>query len=548
MIENIILIAFSITTPMIILKNVIKNCKNRKKLKCILNENKYEIVTYVAMVIGFAIRLINLEKMPNGLIPDEASAGYEAFSILNYGTDRWGKSIPVFLISWGSGQNALYTYLLIPFIKVLGLTKFAIRLPMALVSCASIIAMYFLLKNIFNKKIATIGAIFLAICPWHIMKARYGLESNIFPNIVLFAVLFMVLGIKKEKINIFYIGWALLGISAYSYGTSYFFITIFTISTLIFLLIKRKIKFKEALIATLIAFVIALPIVIMILINIFDLPEIKIFCFTIPRLFINRFEGNCSIFSSSFITNSINNIKESVKILMLQDGNFLWGLTYWYSMPLFFIGIYEAIVKNKKYSITNGIMNIWFLASVLLLFLVTPGIIRINIIMIPIIYYIILGLNVIIELNKDKKWILIVFSIIIVASFICFVYSYFTTKYEGPEFVEEVQEVIKYVDSLENKNIYLEYNFKEPYIYILFYTRKNPEEFYSTVEYFYDIKTREFENAKHFDNYYFYIPKEIEQNESNVYVVSYNTYEKLNIDKENYKKTYFKRYIVLERK
>ena len=206
MIENIIIIVFSIIMPVFILNNTIRDCKKKKKIKNILKENKYELITYFAMVVGFIIRLINLEKMPNGLIPDEASAGYEAFSILNYGTDRLGKSYPVFLISWGSGQNALYTYLLIPFIKILGLTKFAVRLPMAIVSCISIIAMYYLLKNIFNKKIATIGVTFLAICPWHIMKARYGLESNIFPNVVLFAILFMVLEIKKEKMRTFYFG------------------------------------------------------------------------------------------------------------------------------------------------------------------------------------------------------------------------------------------------------------------------------------------------------------------------------------------------------
>lgn len=546
MIENIIIIALSIIMPLFILNNAIRDCKKGKKIKNILQENKYELITYFAMVVGFIIRLINLEKMPNGLIPDEASAGYEAFSILNYGTDRLGKSYPVFLISWGSGQNALYTYILIPFIKIFGLTKFAVRLPMAIISCISIIAMYCLLKNIFNKRIATIGVIFLAICPWHIMKARYGLESNIFPNVVLFAILFMVLGIRKEKMSIFYLGWLLLGLSTYAYGTSYFFVTIFSIIMLIFLLAKRKIKFKNAFIAISIAAFIALPIIIMIFINTFDLQEIKIFSFTIPRLFINRFEGNCSIFSSNFIINSINNFKTSLKILIMQDGNFMWGLTYWYSMPLFLIGVYEAIIKSKKYHIANQIMNIWFLSAILLLFMVTPGIIRINIIMIPIIYYIILGMSIILELYKDKGWKLVVIAIIIIASFIGFVYNYFSTRYTGAEFVDGVQDVIKYVDSIQNKNIYIEYNIKEPYMYVLFYTRKNPKDFYSTVEYFEDVKIKEFDNVKHFDKYYFYIPEIVEKKEGNVYVLSYKTYKNLKLDEEEYKVTYFEKYVVLE--
>ena len=546
MIKNVILVILSILIPLFILKNVIIDFKRKKVINDILKDNRYEIVTYIFLTIGFILRLINLEEMPNGLIPDEASAGYEAYSILNYGTDRLGKTFPVFLISWGSGQNALYTYLLIPFIKIFGLTKFAVRLPMAIISCASVIIMYFLLKNIFGKKVATIGTVFLSICPWHIMKARYGLESNIFPNIILISVFFIILGIKKNKMKFFYLGWAFLGISTYAYGTSYFFVTIFTIITLIFLLVKKQIKLKNALIALLIAGLIALPIVIMIFINIFDLPEQKILCFTIPRLFINRFQGNCSLFSSDFLINSINNFKDSIKILLLQDGNIIYGLTYWYSLPLFLIGAFEAIFKSKKYDITNKIMNIWFLAAVLLLFLVTPGIIRINIILLPIIYYIIIGLSIVIKLCKNKKNNLIILFLIILFSFIFFVWDYFTSQYTGAEYVEGVQDVIEYVDSLENKNIYMEYNIKEPYIYVLFYTRKNPERFYSTVEYFYDVKSREFENVKHFDNYYFYIPDNFDSKKNTVYVVSYNTYNKLDLDEKKYKTSFFEKYVVLE--
>ena len=92
----------------------------------------------------------------------------------------------------------------------------------------------------------------------------------------------------------------------------------------------------------------------------------------------------------------------------------------------------------------------------------------------------------------------------------------------------------------------MEYNFKEPYIYILFYNKKNPKDFYSTVEYFEDVKIKEFENVKHFDKYYFYIPEIVERKEGNVYVLSYKTYKNLKLDEEEYKVTYFEKYVVLE--
>ncbi len=40
------------------------------------------------LLIGILIRLIGIADMPNAFNCDEASAGYEAFSILNYGIDR----------------------------------------------------------------------------------------------------------------------------------------------------------------------------------------------------------------------------------------------------------------------------------------------------------------------------------------------------------------------------------------------------------------------------------------------------------------------------
>ena len=84
----------------------------------------------------------------------------------------------------GKRTNALYTYLLIPFIKLLGLTEFATRLPMAIISCTSLIVIYCLFKEVYNKKMGVIAAAFLAICPWHIMKSRYGLENNIIINFI----------------------------------------------------------------------------------------------------------------------------------------------------------------------------------------------------------------------------------------------------------------------------------------------------------------------------------------------------------------------------
>ena len=86
-----------------------KYTKNEMNIKEFLAKNKYNIAIVIIMIIGFSVRLIGLGAVPEGLNTDEASIGYDAYSIANYGIDRNGNKLPVFLEAWGSGQNALYT-------------------------------------------------------------------------------------------------------------------------------------------------------------------------------------------------------------------------------------------------------------------------------------------------------------------------------------------------------------------------------------------------------------------------------------------------------
>ena len=97
--------------------------------------NKFKLAVVIVLVIGCLVRLINLDGLPDGLDCDEASSGYEAYAIGEYGVDRNGKEMYVCLVSWRSIQNALYTYLLIPCVKIFGLNTVSVILPMALIGC-----------------------------------------------------------------------------------------------------------------------------------------------------------------------------------------------------------------------------------------------------------------------------------------------------------------------------------------------------------------------------------------------------------------------------
>ena len=203
------------------------------------------------------MRTIGIVNHPNGLNTDEASIGYEAFSIVNFGMDRNGKTYPVFLEAWGSGQNALYMVMIIPFVKLFGLSEFTVRFPMALMGCISLVVMYKLLSKLQNKRLTLIGLAFFAITPWHIMKSRYGLESNVFPDFCFYGFYFICTGLLDKKMYKFYIGTIFLGLCSYAYGTSYFFLPVFVVGILIVLLVKKEIKIRHAIIFFSIVFLIS---------------------------------------------------------------------------------------------------------------------------------------------------------------------------------------------------------------------------------------------------------------------------------------------------
>ncbi|MGQ9472579.1 MAG: glycosyltransferase family 39 protein [Candidatus Caldatribacteriaceae bacterium] len=127
---------------------------------------------------GIFIRLFLLGAIPPGLNQDEASIGYDAWSLLHYGVDRNGFHNPVHFVSWGSGQNSLHAYFSMPFIAIFGLTPLSVRLVNALLGCISLFIFYDVISRISGKDKAIIATFLLSISPWHIMMSRWELESN----------------------------------------------------------------------------------------------------------------------------------------------------------------------------------------------------------------------------------------------------------------------------------------------------------------------------------------------------------------------------------
>lgn len=156
------------------------------------------------LVLASFLRLWQLGSVPPSPDWDEAALGYNAFSILETGKDEYGNFLPVVLRSFGDYKPALYAYLTIPFIKVLGLNVIAVRLPAALIGIVTVYLVYLLVRQLSSRReLALMAAFLLAVSPWHIQFSRVAFESGVGVTCNILMVLFFLKGLKNPRMMIF---------------------------------------------------------------------------------------------------------------------------------------------------------------------------------------------------------------------------------------------------------------------------------------------------------------------------------------------------------
>lgn len=199
---------------------------------------KQNIIFLVVILIAVVLRFYQLGKIPPGLIIDEASEGYNAFSILHTGRDRYGQSLPILFRSFGSFQAPLYTYLSVVPIYLWGNSIFSIHFVSALSGVVLVIITFILFANV--KKRREIGlsapAVFLvAVSPWAVFFSRIGTEANL--GVTLFALSFLIFYLSLSRFWLFPLASFTLGLSTHAYYSERLISIIFLIG---FILLFRK--------------------------------------------------------------------------------------------------------------------------------------------------------------------------------------------------------------------------------------------------------------------------------------------------------------------
>ncbi len=164
------------------------------------------LILTLVIVLSALLRFYKLGEYPS-LNADEAAIGYNAYSLIQTGKDEHGNPWPIHFQSFNDYKPGLYFYLVLPFVKLLGLNELAVRFPNAILGVLSVFLIYFLANKLFPDKEFKIwglnfgiwASLMLAVSPWHIHFSRGGWEVNVSTFMIVFGVLLFLKGLKNLK-------------------------------------------------------------------------------------------------------------------------------------------------------------------------------------------------------------------------------------------------------------------------------------------------------------------------------------------------------------
>ena len=360
--------------------------------------------------------------------------GYDAWCIAHFGVDRYLMKFPVYFTNFGTGQNALYTYLCAICIKILGYSRFTLRLPAVF---NAFLAAFFGLKLVdakWHKR--SINLLYLSlytVLPIFLQSTRFGLESYLMLGFAALFLYTLVYAVEHSKKRYYAISGICGGILLYTYAISYLVTIIFLAVTLIYLIRLYKITVKNAIAFVIPLAIVGMPLVLVQLINMFDLPEIYLGPITVTKLMGYRA-------SELTLVHPLRTFIVSLKSIFLNDwinyNSFeTYKTMYWISLPFLAIGVCNGVInlvkdwREKNWNISSVIM-MWFLSMLLMGFVLGsdgPNTNKLNGIFIACIYFLVEGIVCFYTALKQFSWAKMIMVVTVVTYL--FSFGHFTNYY-----------------------------------------------------------------------------------------------------------------------
>lgn len=450
--------------------------------------------------LAFFLRIHKVDTNPP-LLVDEASIGYNAYSLLNTGKDEYGTSLPLSFKAFGDHKLPLYIYSSIPSIKIFGLTPLGIRFVSIVAGSILVFVAYYILKELkFSSSQSIIGATITAVAPWTIMLGKFAWESNLALLLFCIGLLFALKGVRTKKLNYHIIAAIFLGLTWYTY-LPYRIITLPIILYLALPLFKKGTE-KKTYIKMLLMFVVILIPLFPLLIspassarfkqtNIFADPT-KTSIINENRTFCTEDQPNvlCYVVSNKLVESGYTLLSNFERIFSLdflfisgEEAKYVsvekFGLMPIFLMPFYLLGFIYFYIERKKNENKNVYMLLLvsaFFATLPIIITKEPQRIQMSALYPFILLLIMFGYSM---TQRVLKYKLLNYSLFVLLLLFGFIYLFYFTNihskkyYMNENFIADIS-VYLHTQAKQDTTIYINPFYAEPLIFYAYYNSIDP--------------------------------------------------------------------------
>ncbi|MBL7036465.1 glycosyltransferase family 39 protein [Candidatus Microgenomates bacterium] len=464
-------------------------------MKKIISFLRPNFVLILILSLFLFSRLFRISEIPGSLYWDEASIGYNAYSVLTTGKDEWGEVLPLHFRAFGEFKLPVYVYSVVVSEAIFGLTAFAVRLPSVIYGFFSVLGLYLLVMNLTKSKtISLLSSFLFTITPWFLIFSRTGYEAVAGLAFFLWAIFFWLQSDHKKWLIIPSVIFFLA--SSYSYNSFRILTPLFLGPILIsfaFSTRKKKSKKNELLLLLFSAFLILASLI----------PIYKLYSQdsglsrlqtvgTTKNLVSNYFKN----YSPDFLfvngdTNPRSQVPGSPQLYLLDSVFILLGLIY--------------IFKRKDFKILYILIALILAPIPAAITRESPHALRVIFLSPVLVTISAMGIYFLLKRFKSqKRLVMVVVIALYLLSFEGYFYK-FGTIYNDLSSSAWQSEYKQIFESSEGGCVSDEY--AQPYIFALFYNRVNSNDFIST-KVLNDVSDWGFSTVASFGNYTF--PKSCE--------------------------------------
>lgn len=439
------------------------------------------------VILAFLLRFYSLDQTPSSLYWDEASLGYNAFSVANTLRDEHGEFLPLTrFIAFGDYKAPGYIYAASAAIKLFDLNEFTVRLPSALAGTFLVLLTYFLAIELGLP--GFLAAFFVAVSPWAIQFSRGAFEANL-------ATLFSGLGILFFLRRAFFKSVLFFALSMYTFNSHRIFVPLIILALIV---IFRPFG-KKLLLGLLFLAVLLIPLAQYGLTReaklrfdevswLKDLTPIELSNQRITldhqTIFSKVIHNRRVVYSLEFLKHYTDNFRSDFLFFNGDVNPRLsvrkTGEMYLIDLPLLLAGIYFLTKRPSRVSV---FLFSWALLAPIPAALAreTPHALRtLNILPVPQIIAAV-GLYHLAKINHKVKYLLL---IVYCSLFILYVRDYFLNYSKRSEMSWQYgyKQMVGYVNSVEKKYSCISVTefYGRSYIYFLLYGYYSPEKYWAT--------------------------------------------------------------------